>query len=152
MDTSEIKWQWYDFDELSPQLLYFILEFRQNIFAIEQEVVYKDLDFLDFNAKHLVGTYKDKTIAELRLLPPDKEGYINFGRFTVHKDYRGHKIGHLLMEKLFEYLKQTNSKYPIKIIAQHYLEKFYNQYGFKTVSKPYVFEAVKHVDMIRAAS
>ena len=70
-----LSWILKKFDELSLQELYAILQLRNEVFAVEQNCVYPDLDNKDQAAHHLMGWNNDKLIAYLedhaaRTLPP----------------------------------------------------------------------------------
>ena len=151
MDHQDIKWKWYDFSQLSIDMLYSLLKLRQDVFIVEQKSPYEDLDSMDQDAKRLIGTINNEMAAYLRLLPVDlcEKGYISFGRFVVKKSYRGFKLGHILMKNLFAYLEQNQIKSLIKISAQYYLVKFYSQYGFVTSGEFYIEDSIKHIAMIR---
>lgn len=138
-----------NFSELSTEELYDLLKLRTDIFVVEQECAYPELDDFDKEALHVLGMHENKIIAYARVLPPNTVySQVSIGRVAVSEDFRKKDFG----KKLFDYsLMVGKQQYPgeiIKIQAQTYLEKFYSSFGFKTVSEPYPDVGVWHVDML----
>ena len=142
--------QWKAFKELSNFDLYEIMSFRQNIFSVEQETWYKDADGLDLNSLHLLGKNEDKSlIAYLRLVEP-KSKFLepSLGRVSVDKKFRGNGLGRKLIK---EGIRKSLIIYPnlgLRISAQLYLEKFYNQEGFRRVGNAYEEDGITHIKMV----
>lgn len=137
------------FAELSIIELYDLMKLRTDIFVVEQDCAYPELDGFDNVALHIMGSVENELVAYSRIMPAyTVYEQISIGRVAVREDQRKNKLG----KKLFDYtLKKTQEKYPdqiIKIQAQTYLEKFYASFGFKTISEPYPDVGVWHVDMI----
>lgn len=138
------------FRELNTNELYEMLALRTDIFVVEQDCAYPELDFQDQHARHIL-LYKNKTLAAYaRVLPPDtvyKEPSI--GRVAVSFNFRGKGLA----RKVFEMaLSELESSYPesiLKLQAQTYLEEFYTRYGFKRTTEPYPDFGIMHVDMIK---
>lgn len=145
-----IKWKWYNFEEINNFQLHALFQLRQNIFIVEQNVPYYDIDEKDIVAKHLLGEIDGNLVGALRLLPVNvfEEGYISFGRVVVPHNIRGQGIGHSIMRELLNYIKNNSINHPIKISSQYYLKKFYMQYGFKSIGKPYIEDKIKHIAMV----
>jgi ElaA protein len=134
------------FNELSPLLLYKILQLRFNVFVLEQKSLYDEFDEKDFEAIHLFYIDNERIVAYMRVLK--KEDYIGaFGRVVVDKEYRGKKIGALLVQEGIDYLQKVMLVSVIKIEAQEYLREFYQSFGFKQTSQPYDDCGVMHIDM-----
>ena len=142
--------QWKAFKDLSILDLYEIMSFRQNIFSVEQETWYKDADGLDLNSLHLLGKDEDKSlIAYLRLVEP-KSKFLepSLGRVSVDKKFRGNGLGRKLIK---EGIRKSLIIYPnlgLRISAQLYLEKFYNQEGFRRVGNAYEEDGITHIKMV----
>jgi len=142
--------QWKAFKDLSILDLYEIMSFRQNIFSVEQETWYKDADGLDLNSLHLLGKNEDKSlIAYLRLVEP-KSKFLepSLGRVSVDKKFRGNGLGRKLIK---EGIRKSLIIYPnlgLRISAQLYLEKFYNQEGFRRVGNAYEEDGITHIKMV----
>ena len=141
---------WKAFKDLSILDLYEIMSFRQNIFSVEQETWYKDADGLDLNSLHLLGKNEDKSlIAYLRLVEP-KSKFLepSLGRISVDKKFRGNGLGRKLIK---EGIRKSLIIYPnlgLRISAQLYLEKFYNQEGFRRVGNTYEEDGITHIKMV----
>ncbi|MCC8175154.1 MAG: GNAT family N-acetyltransferase [Bacteroidales bacterium] len=147
-----IEWDYKTYDELTKEELYAILRLRAEIFIVEQNCVYLDLDGNDRNCWHLMGRDGSRLVAYMRIVPlgveSDTEGSI--GRIVVAKDKRGTGLGHELVDRGIElYNRLVGAEHPIFIHAQSQLEKFYNRHGFVAVSDPYMFEGLPHTNMIK---
>ena len=146
-----ITWILKKFDNLSLHELYAILQLRSEVFVIEQNCVYPDLDNKDQPAYHLMGWNNDKLIAYSRIIPP---GVIytepSIGRVATSPAARGNNIGRELMEQSMNKLYVLYGETPIRIGAQLYLLKFYNQLGFHKTSDVYLEDGIEHIEMLRA--
>ncbi len=146
-----IKWVLKKFNELSPHELYAILQLRNEVFAIEQNCVYPDMDNKDQLSDHFMGWCNDKLIAYTRLLPPGlayKEPSI--GRVVTSPSARGKGIGKELMEYSLKHLHTIYGKTLVKIGAQFYLQKFYSSFGFLQTSDIYLEDGIEHIEMTRS--
>src|SRR3989344_6035885 len=144
-----MNWQWSSFEELKLNELYDILALRQQIFILEQNCIYADLDYLDQPAQHLLGRDNNQLVAYSRLLPlgiPYK-GAISFGRVLVAKEARGRNIGKNMIHEVFSYLKKQNNAHPIIISAQLYLKTFYESFGFIAEGESYDDDGIPHIKM-----
>lgn len=148
------QWQWSTFAELDKAHLYTVLEARQQVFLLEQQCIYPDIDGLDPGAHHLLGWRTgDGTMvlcAYLRCLAPDvKFAEITLGRVLTTAAGRGIGLGRELM---MEGIARASLQYPgqrIRISAQLYLERFYSTLGFTSVSAAYDDDGIMHIDMLR---
>lgn len=145
-----IQWQSRTYDELTKDQLYAILQMRAQIFVVEQDCVYQDLDFNDQRCVFLLGYDQERLVASMRVVPlgveSETEGSI--GRIVVAKDYRGRGLGHELVVRGIElYNKVVGKEYPIVIHAQSQLEKFYGEHGFVAKTAPFMFEGLLHTIM-----
>lgn len=143
------QWEWRTFEELNNQELYDILSLRQEVFVIEQHCFYSDLDYQDQQAMHLLGINEGKLTAYLRLLPahtpyPDA---VSFGRVLTAPFARGRGLGKDLITQVLLYLDKRQNTLPIMISAQLYLERFYQSFGFETISGPYDEAGIPHIKM-----
>lgn len=144
-----MNWQWYAFKELSISELYTLLKARQEVFVIEQECVYLDLDDLDRDCWHLCAWQGTALCAYLRLLPPDLlYSEVSIGRLLTSSAGRGRGIGKELLKRGIEKADELFPSINIRIAAQQYLESFYQSFEFKTISKPYDEDGITHVDML----
>ena len=137
------------FDQLSPYEVYAMIQLRADVFVLEQQCLYQDCDDKDQLSIHLMGFENDKLVAYCRLLKPglSYDGYSAIGRVVTHPLYRNKKYGIELMQKAIRYCKDNYTE-SIKISAQAYLEVFYTNLGFQTVSAPYLEDDIPHIAMV----
>jgi len=149
---SVLKWKWSSFSELSNIELYDICALRQQVFVLEQQCLYPDLDYHDQDAMHLLGIKDKKLLAYSRLLPKNVPypNAISFGRVVTDKSARGQGLGKELIQQILSYLENKNNTAPIIISAQLYLEQLYQSFGFQSVGEPYDEDNIPHIKMIRS--
>lgn len=144
----EIKWIIKSFKELSVDELYDILRLRSEIFVVEQNCVYLDIDGKDKLALHLFGEFEGKIVAYSRLF---KSGITfdtaSIGRVVVDANYRDKKLGHDLMRKAITEIQYHFGESKITIGAQLYLKKFYESHGFVQTSEMYLEDGIPHIEM-----
>ncbi|MFH6934141.1 GNAT family N-acetyltransferase [Flavobacterium sp. FlaQc-30] len=146
----ELKWKIKPFEALNVNELYDLLKLRSEIFVVEQNCIYLDLDGKDKKALHLIGEYDNKIVAYVRLF----DAGITFdnasiGRVVVDANYRDRKWGHDLMREAISAIKANFNKEKITIGAQLYLKKFYESHGFVQSSEMYLEDDIPHIEMIR---
>lgn len=145
-------WSSKQFKDLKAQELWAILRLRQEVFVLEQECLYPDIDDTDLHAQHLGFWVDGKLHAYARLLAPGiSYEQSSIGRVVVAKSARSSKLGKELMLRA---IGETESQYPshaIKIGAQKYLENFYNELGFATISDIYIEDGIPHIHMLKQA-
>lgn len=146
-------WQCTPFDELSPADLHAALQLRQRVFVVEQNCPYLDADDIDPECLHLFGWAggdKRRLVAYCRLVPPGvKYAEASIGRVASHPDVRGTGAGKELVRVAIEQVEAAGWGRAIRIAAQMYLENFYESFGFRRESKPYLEDDIWHVDMLR---
>lgn len=136
------------FNELSIVELYNLLQLRSEVFVVEQNCVYQDIDGKDEKAIHVLGYYNDELVAHSRLF--DKGYYFeetSIGRVVVSPKYRDKKFGHDLMRVSIEAIKDNFNETIIEISAQEYLQKFYESHGFIKISEMYLEDDIPHIRM-----
>lgn len=137
--------------ELNLDELYSILQLRSEVFVVEQDCVYQDIDGKDQKALHILGFEGQELVAYTRCF--DKEIYFEeaaIGRVLVKKNLRKLGFGHQIMEasvKAIQELYQTSS---IKLSAQQYLIEFYKNQGFKTIGDGYFEDGIPHIAMVKS--
>lgn len=149
-----VTWQCTAFSELTPADLYAAMALRQKVFVVEQNCPYLDADGSDAKAHHLLGWKKgedwQRLIAYARIFPPRvKYAEASIGRVATHPDVRGTGVGHLLMSEGVRRIEEKGWGSEIRIAAQMYLERFYEGFGFRRVTEPYLEDDIWHVDMRR---
>lgn len=138
------------FEALTVQELYRILQLRSEIFVVEQNCVYLDMDEKDQKALHVMGMKNGKLVAYTRLFKSgDYFEYASIGRVVVSQNQRQHKYGYDIMNASIKAIKEYFNETKIKIGAQYYLRKFYGNLGFKEVGEEYLEDGIRHIHMIR---
>lgn len=148
-----INFIWYKYEELNTAQLYDILSFRQDVFILEQQCFYRDIDYKDQQAMHLLGIKENQLIAYLRFLPRGTAyaDEASFGRIITHSKHKKRGLGKLIMKNLLDYFDSTYPKDTMLINAQCYLQSFYEGFGFKTIGDAYDDGGVMHIDMRRCS-
>lgn len=149
MNSEQMTWHWYTFEEMPKGTLYDYLRLRQQVFIIEQRSIYPDLDDVDQFAHHLLVFSSTGNIAAcLRLIPPDGENaQPHIGRLLIAPEFRGQKLAHVLIDEGLKQSRELFPDLPIRIGAQTYLKDFYIKHGFEPTGEPYDDEGVEHIDM-----
>lgn len=138
------------FEELTKHELYDILQLRAEVFVVEQDCVYQDIDGKDANAIHILGYKNGNLVGYSRgFKPGDYFDEASIGRVVVKKSERAFKYGYVIMEAAIEAIKAHFNEDIIKISAQCYLKGFYTKIGFQAVSEVYQEDGIPHVAMIK---
>lgn len=147
----KISWETKVFKDLSVIEYWEILYLRTEIFVVEQNCPYQEVDEKDKKAFHLFGrAEKGEVIATSRiLLPGVSYDEVSIGRVALKKEYRGKGIADEMMIETFKFIEQEFGKIPIRISAQEYLLNFYGKHGFKQIGKGYLEDNIPHVEMLR---
>ena len=138
------------FIELTTEELYSILQLLSEIFVVEQDCVYQDIDNKDQKAFHVIGVKDDQLIGYARLF--DSGDYFDLpsiGRILIKKEQRKFKYGYDLVKESIIYIEQNFTERSIVISAQTYLTKFYNSLGFIQQGEWYLEDGIPHIKMIR---
>ncbi|MDO8998691.1 MAG: GNAT family N-acetyltransferase [Bacteroidota bacterium] len=137
-----------NFNQLSIKQLFEIYKLRSEVFVVEQNCAYQDIDEVDMKAKHLMLFENDILTAYTRIIPPGityKEPAI--GRVVVKKSYRGKDLGKLLMQQSIDVMKDSFKNLDILLSAQSHLVKFYTDLGFKAEGQEYLEDDIPHTKM-----
>lgn len=144
-----MNWHIKKFEELNVKELYEILRVRSEVFVVEQNCVYQDCDNKDIDAYHLFATENEKVSAYLRILGKGVSyAEASIGRVLTSDNYRGTGIGKVAMVKAVDFMKNVLNENKIRISAQEYAVKFYNNVGFEVVSEAYLEDDIPHVEML----
>ncbi len=145
-----ITWILKPFDSLTVNELYAILRLRSEVFVVEQNCVFQDMDNKDQQCHHLMGWKGNLLAAYTRLVPPGVSyEQASIGRVVTSPLARGGGLGKTLMEKSIEELTNLYGPGIIKIGAQLYLKKFYQSLGFKQIDDIYDEDGIDHIHMIK---
>lgn len=138
------------FPELSTNELYEMLQLRSEVFVVEQNCVYQDIDGKDQKAIHVLGYSEGVLVACSRLFKPkDYFEYASIGRVIVKASHRDKKLGHELMRVSIDAITILFQETKITISAQLYLQKFYESHGFVLVGDSYLEDDIPHIEMKR---
>ena len=136
------------FEEFDLKYFYEIIKIREEVFIVEQACVYQECDGKDEKAFHLVCRENGQVMAYLRILERGVSfNEISIGRVLVKKEYRGRGLAKKLIKKAIKFIENELLENEIRISAQEYLTKFYESFGFKTVSDMYLEDEIPHVEM-----
>jgi ElaA protein len=150
MSKHQINWILKTFETLTPHELYAILRLRSEVFVVEQNCVFLDMDNKDQFCYHLLGWLNNDLVACTRLIAPSKVyDFMSIGRVVSSPAYRGTGIGRELMKVSIQKCYDLFGKAPIKIGAQLYLKKFYQSLGFEQTSDIYLEDDIEHIEMIK---
>jgi len=138
------------FEELSKLELYKILRLRAEVFIVEQDCVYQDVDDKDQKALHVILKKSEEIIGYTRLFwPGDYFKEASIGRVVISKKERDNNYGSKLMKASILAISEKMKEKEIKISAQTYLKIFYNNLGFLESGKEYLEDGIPHVAMFK---
>lgn len=139
------------FSELSTIEFHDLIQLRIQVFVIEQNCPYQDLDGKDKKAYHVIG--RDgygKIVATARILSPGVSFKdVSIGRVVTNQEYRRKGLGQHLMQEALQFIEQEFGKVAIRISAQAHLQKFYESVGFMATDKTYLEDNIPHVEMYK---
>lgn len=136
------------FDELTLGQLYQVLQLRSEVFVVEQNCVYQDIDGKDQKALHVIGIKDSTIIAYTRLFQPhDYFQNASIGRVVLRKDQRAFGYGHQLMDFSIKCINECYQQTEITISAQLYLKAFYESHGFYQIGEEYLEDGIPHIRM-----
>lgn len=135
------------FDELTIQELYELLRIRSDVFVVEQDCVYQDMDYDDQPAIHLWLTdEEDRIVALCRVCPAGTHmDEVSIGRVITTE--RGKGYGKQIMLAGIEAAKEHFGAKRIDIEAQEYAKGFYEQVGFRQSSEQFILDGIPHIKM-----
>ena len=136
------------FLELNTTELYEILQLRSEVFVVEQDCVYQDIDFKDQKALHVFGYKNNKIVAYTRIFKSgDYFDNASIGRVLVVASERKYGFGHDLMKASIAAINTHFKVTEITISAQKYLKKFYESHQFTQVGEAYLEDGIPHIRM-----
>lgn len=161
MIAPAVQWQWLPFAALDGASVHAMLLARQQVFVLEQQCLYPDIDARDLHAMHLLGwrqaaagkSSQDtaELLAYLRCMGPQSPADdVVFGRVLVAESARRSGLGRQLMH---EGLARARAQFPghrLRLSAQAHLQQFYAEHGFACISDIYLEDDIPHVTMVRA--
>jgi ElaA protein len=152
MIAPELEWHVQRFDELDPAMLYRLLAARVDVFVVEQDCPYPELDGRDADALHLSAWAGDQLAGYARLVPPGgRFDEPSIGRVLTTAGFRGTGLGRTLMQRAIEAVETEWPGRAVRVSAQDHLRAFYGSLGFVPDSEVYDEDGIPHVDMLRPA-
>ncbi len=147
-----LHWQTLSFHSLSNLQLYSMLRLRSEVFVVEQNCIYQDLDNYDQDAHHVIATNPEhEVVCCARIIAPGiKYKGASIGRIVTSPSLRATGQGKNLLAQAVSACESLHGACDISISAQQHLERFYNDFGFVTQSDPYLEDDIPHVCMTRA--
>ncbi len=134
------------FDQLTVDELYELLRIRSEVFVVEQNCVYQDLDRDDQEAVHLWLTEGGKVVALCRVCPAGTHmREVSVGRVITTE--RGKGYGKRIMLEGIATAREHFHATVIEIEAQEYAKGFYEQVGFRQSSEPFMLDGIPHIKM-----
>ncbi len=144
-----MHWVLKKFEDLSPAELYTILLLRSEVFVVEQQCIFLDMDNKDQHSLHLCGWENERLIAYTRIVPPGiSYTEPSIGRVVTSPSYRARGAGKLLMKKSIDTIRELYNDSPIRIGAQLYLKTFYQNLGFVQSGNIYDEDGIDHIEML----
>ena len=163
---NHIHWRWYAWPQLDPDTLYAFLKLRSDVFVVEQNCVFPEMDGIDPLCTHLCGrNERGHMLAYLRMVPPGVERTQHrvegeraatgdgpaLGRLVVAAQARGRGLARTAIEEGLRVSAFRHDGLPVYLSAQQHLQSFYASLGFMAISAPYLEDGIWHIDMRRAA-
>jgi len=147
-----MQWILKKYKDLTLNEFHDILQLRINVFIVEQNCPYPELDNKDKIAYHFFGLDKEERIVAYTRIFKQGDYYKEaaFGRVVVHQDFRKRKLGYELVNQTIDRLQKLFGYSSIKIGAQTYLKEFYESFGFEKVGKEYLEDGIPHIHMIKS--
>ena len=134
------------FQELTTDELYELLRVRSEVFVVEQNCVYQDLDGDDQASIHLWLTEANKVVALARVCPAGTHMQeVSIGRIITTE--RGKGFGKQIMLYAIEAAKEHFNATCIAIEAQEYAKGFYERVGFRQSSDTFMLDGIPHIKM-----
>lgn len=145
-------WTCNKFDQLSPVELYAILRLRSEVFVVEQNCVFQDMDDKDQYCHHLMGRQGDRLVGYSRIVPAGIS-YVesSIGRIVSSPAARRQGVGRELMVRSIQTLHALYGVTDIRIGAQYYLFSFYASFGFVQKGEIYLEDGIEHIEMLLTA-
>ncbi len=147
--SKALQWKWCAFEGLSVHELYELLQLRTEVFVMEQNCPFQDMDGADAQAMHLLGSQRGPLLAYARCFPAGiKFAEASIGRVVTRQSARGLGLGHLLIDEAIRALTVQWGVQPIRIGAQARLKDYYRDHGFVDVGIAYVEDGIDHIEML----
>ena len=141
-----MNWHVKAFTELSHLELWGIYKSRVDVFVVEQNCPYPEVDEKDLHALHVFAEQDGQLAAYCRIIAED--ALVKIGRVLVVSSFRALGLGRVLMQQALQVVQQRFPQQEIHIQAQLYLQQFYESLGFHKISDEYLEDGIPHIDMV----
>lgn len=138
-----------NFQKLTTHELYQILQLRNEVFILEQNTPYQDIDNKDENAFHFLCISLNSLIGYGRIFFNAEKNAMSIGRLVTKGTHRNQGIAKKLMKDMLKFIDNIYPDKSIVISAQTYLEKFYQSFNFMSINEKYLEDGLPHIAMIR---
>jgi len=153
----EMNWKTKPWTDVSRDEFHAVVRLRVNVFVVEQDCPYSDLDGKDLRGWHVWA--EDQPLekggavaAYARVLAPGVSyAEPSIGRVATRQDCRGQGVGRELMERCIDVWERVWPGNSVRISAQCYLEGWYEDLGFESVGETYLEDGIPHIQMLRSA-
>ncbi len=136
------------FEELSAEELYRILQLRVDVFVVEQQCPYPELDGLDREALHCWLEEGERVMAYLRVMERGAESpWVSIGRVVSRE--RGRGLGARILREGVRAAREMLGAEAVYLEAQTYAAGFYEKQGFRRISEEFPLDGIPHVKMLR---
>ncbi len=144
-------WRWCSWRDLTVDDAHALFALRQDVFIVEQECAYNDIDGIDPSCEHLLAFDSEAPVACLRLVPPGLryDDAWSIGRVVTARCARGRGLARDALQRALARLEELAPGQPVRLAAQCYLEGFYASLGFVRCSDDFDEDGIPHVDMQR---
>ncbi len=135
------------YSNLTRDQLYNLMYLRTQVFVVEQNCPYQEIDDLDLLSLHVLGTINDEIISAGRLIPMPKNKKVVIGRICVKKSQRRKGYASIMIRQILNHVEIQFNNFEIELSAQTYLQKFYQSFGFVSHGSPYLEDGIEHISM-----
>lgn len=135
------------YSSLSRDQLFNLVHLRIQVFVVEQNCPYQELDNFDRDSFHIFGTINDDLICVGRIIPFNHLNKVSIGRIAVHKNHRKNKFAFKMMCEINKFISDKFSTFDVELSAQTYLQDFYQSFGFSIEGEEYLEDGIPHILM-----
>lgn len=147
-----VEWGCKHHADIGVNELYQVLRLRADVFVVEQQCLFQDIDGLDLqgDTTHLMGWQGERLVAYLRLLgPTGRDGEVTIGRVVTAPSARGQGLGNELIAQGIVRAHQLWPHVPLYLSAQAHLQTYYGRHGFVAYGSEYLEDDIAHISMRR---
>jgi ElaA protein len=150
---NHVKWHCLPFNTLTLMQWHDILALRIDVFVVEQNCPYPEIDGKDPECLHIFGELDGKIVAVARIVRPGVSyPEVAIGRVATAMEKRSKGLGIELMKHCLQQIEVNFGTVPVRISAQSYLKQFYLNLGFKPTGKEYLEDGIPHLEMLKPAA